>query len=80
MGDCPHQEHHVAHVQGEAAEGRAGESVPAHLDHSEEEQPDLDRVGGAPGKVVESVVVPHVELVVQTAGEHHSDKVAHEQR
>ena len=70
----------MAHVQGEAAEGRAGESVPAHLDNSEEEEPDLDREGGRPGQVVESVVIPDIELIVKAPGEHHSDKVAHEER
>ena len=74
------QEHQVTEVQGEATEGGAGVSVPAHLDDSEEEEPDLDRVGGAPGQVVEGVVVPDVELVVEAPGEHHSDKVAHEER
>ena len=32
-------------VQREAAERGTGESVPAHLDNSEEEQPELEREG-----------------------------------
>ena len=69
----------MAHVQGEAAEGGAGEGVPAHLDDPEDEEPDLDREGSGPCEVVEGVVVPDVELVVQTPGKHHSDEVAHEE-
>ena len=67
-------------VQSKAAEGGAGEGVPAHLDNSKEEEPDLDREGGGPGQVVEGVVIPDIELVVEAPGEHHSDKVAHEER
>ena len=67
-------------VQSEAAERRAGKSVPAHLNYSEEEEPELDGEGSGPGQVVEGVVVPDVELVVEAPGEHHSDKVAHEER
>ena len=67
-------------VQSEAAERRAGERVPAHLNYSEEEEPELDGEGSGPGQVVEGVVVPDVELVVEAPGEHHSDKVAHEER
>ena len=70
----------MTEVQGGAAEGGAGESVPTHLDNSEEEESDLDWEGGGPGQVVEGVVVPDIELVVEAPGEHHSDKVAHEER
>ena len=69
----------MADMQREAAEDGAGVGIPAHLDNSEYEEPDLDRVGGAPGQVVEGVVVPDVELIVETPGEHHTDKVAHEE-
>ena len=58
----------------------AGFSVPAHLDNSEEEQPELDREGSGPGQVVEGVVIPDVGREVEAPGEHHSDKVAHEER
>ena len=65
-------------VQREAAERGTGESVPAHLDNSEEEQPELDREGSGPGQVVEGVVIPAIPgLEVEAEGEHHSDKVAH---
>ena len=83
LGDVSHeaaQEQDVTDVQGEAAERRAGESVPGHLQNSQEEEPELDREGCGPGQVVEGVVVPDVELVVEAPGEHHSDKVAHEER
>ena len=36
--------------------------------------------GSGPGQVVEGVVIPDVELIVEAPGEHHSDKVAHEER
>ena len=80
MRDQASQEHQVTDVQREATEGGAGESLPAHLDNSEEEEPDLDREGGRPGQVVECVVIPDIELIVKAPGEHHSDKVAHEER
>ena len=80
VGHKPSQQHQVTEVQGEAAEGGAGISVPAHLDDSEEEEPDLDREGGGPGQVVKGVVIPDIELIVEAPGEHHSDKVAHEER
>ena len=65
-------------VKRDAAEHSAGFSVPAHLDNSEEEQPELDREGSGPGQVVEGVVIPAIPgLEVEAPGEHHSDKVAH---
>ena len=80
MGHQTGQQHQVTEVQSQAGEGCAGESVPAQLDDSEEEEPDLDREGGGPCQVVKGVVIPDIELVVQAPGEHHSDKVAHEER
>ena len=81
LGDVRHeaaQKHQVTDVQGEAAERRAGESVPAHLNYSEEEEPELDGEGSGPGQVVEGVVIPAIPgLEVEAEGEHHSDKVAH---
>ena len=62
------------------AQHSGGLGVPAHLDNSEEEEPDLDGEGGGPGQVVKGVVIPDVELIVEAPGEHHSDKVAHEER
>ena len=87
---------HVTQVEWHTAGHGAGVRVPTHLYDSwkyylkanhynlgcstEQDEFKLGGEGGGPGKVVESVVIPNIELIVKTPSKHDPDEVAHEER
>lgn len=74
------QHEDVAGRQSGAALHRGGVCVPADLNHTEDEELDWGRVFvTAPEEVMELVKIPHIELVVEGPGKHHTNKVAHEE-
>ena len=66
-------------MKGEARPEGGWVRVPAQLNHSQYQKPDLHWVWGSPGQVVQRVIVPDIELVVETPGKHHADEVTHEE-
>ena len=62
-------------VKREARQLGGGVRVPAQLNHTQYEKPYLHWVWGSPGQVVQGVIVPDIELVVQASGKHDTDEV-----